>query len=314
MAIQTKVNPNTIQRTYSEMERLGIVETRRGQGTFIAEKAEIVDELKERLTREVEGFVKQMKELGLTKEEMVEGLKHSQREVKMEIKLEHVSKKYGRHTAVDDVSFTLSSGRIYGLIGPNGSGKSTTLKMMAGLLFPTSGFVKVDGKQATRDMVRQTAYLTELDMFYPDFTVKDMVNFYQSQFPDFQTEQAYRLLNEMQLDPEKKIKKLSKGNRGRLKIVLALARQADVILLDEPFSGLDPMVRDSIVNSLVSYIDFEQQIVVIATHEIDEIETLLDEVIILANGEKVAQREVEDIREQEGMSVLQWFKSKMEVC
>ncbi|MBU8613657.1 MULTISPECIES: ABC transporter ATP-binding protein [Bacillus] len=232
----------------------------------------------------------------------------------MEIKLEHVSKKYGRHTAVNDVSITLSSGRIYGLIGPNGSGKSTTLKMMAGLLFPTSGFVKVDEEQVTREMVRQTAYLTELDMFYPHFTVKDMVNFYQSQFPDFQTEQAYKLLNEMQLNPEKKIKKLSKGNRGRLKIVLALVRRADVILLDEPFSGLDPMVRDSIVNSLVSYIDFEQQIVVIATHEIDEIETLLDEVIILANGEKVAQREVEDIREQEGMSVLQWFKSKMEVC
>nr|MDH3082766.1 GntR family transcriptional regulator [Bacillus subtilis]WGD69319.1 GntR family transcriptional regulator [Bacillus subtilis] len=76
MAIQTKVNPNTIQRTYSEMERLGIVETRRGQGTFIAEKAEIVDELKDKLTREVlEGFVKQMKELGLTKEEMLEGIK-----------------------------------------------------------------------------------------------------------------------------------------------------------------------------------------------------------------------------------------------
>lgn len=232
----------------------------------------------------------------------------------MEISLEHVSKKYGRHTAVNDVSITLSSGRIYGLIGPNGSGKSTTLKMIAGLLFPTSGFVKVDEKPVTRDMVRQAAYLTELDMFYPHFTVKDMVNFYQSQFPDFQTEQAYKLLNEMQLDPEKKIKKLSKGNRGRLKIVLALARRASIILLDEPFSGLDPMVRDSIVNSLVSYIDFEQQIVVIATHEIDEIETLLDEVIILANGEKVEQCVVEDIREREGMSVLQWFKSKMEVC
>ncbi|AMA51602.1 ABC transporter ATP-binding protein [Bacillus inaquosorum] len=232
----------------------------------------------------------------------------------MEITLEHVSKKYGRQTAVNDVSITLSSGRIYGLIGPNGSGKSTTLKMMAGLLFPTSGLIKADEKPVTRDMVRQTAYLTELDMFYPHFTVKDMVNFYQSQFPDFQTEQAYKLLNEMQLDPKKKIKKLSKGNRGRLKIVLALARRTSVILLDEPFSGLDPMVRDSIVNSLVSYIDFEQQIVVIATHEINEIETLLDEVIILANGEKVAQRDVEDIREQEGMSVLQWFKSKMEVC
>ncbi|MHA6488842.1 ABC transporter ATP-binding protein [Bacillus cabrialesii] len=231
----------------------------------------------------------------------------------MEITLERVSKKYGSHTAVQDVSISLSSGRIYGLIGPNGSGKSTILKMMAGLLFPTSGLVKADEKQVTRDMVRHTAYLTELDMFYPHFTVKDMVKFYQSQFSDFQADQAYKLLNEMQLDPEKKIKKLSKGNRGRLKIVLALARRASVILLDEPFSGLDPMVRDSIVNSLVSYIDFEQQIVVIATHEIDEIETLLDEVIVLTNGEKVAQRDVEDIREQEGMSVLQWFKSKMEV-
>ncbi|MDO3662903.1 ABC transporter ATP-binding protein [Bacillus sp. C28GYM-DRY-1] len=231
----------------------------------------------------------------------------------MEINLEHVSKKFGRHTAVNNVSITLSSGRIYGLIGPNGSGKSTTLKMMAGLLFPTSGCVKADEKQVTRDMVRQAAYLTELDMFYPHFTVKDMVDFYQSQFPDFQTEQAYKLLNDMQLDPEKKVKKLSKGNRGRLKIVLALARRAPVILLDEPFSGLDPMVRDSIVNSLVSYIDFEQQIVVIATHEIDEIETLVDEVIVLADGEIVAQRNVEEIREQEGMSVLQWFKTNMEV-
>ncbi|MEG7335331.1 ABC transporter ATP-binding protein [Bacillus sp. 0102A] len=231
----------------------------------------------------------------------------------MEITLECVSKKYGSHTAVQDVSISLSTGRIYGLIGPNGSGKSTILKMMAGLLFPTSGLVKADEKQVTRDMVRHTAYLTELDMFYPHFTVKDMVKFYQSQFSDFQEDQAYKLLNEMQLDPEKKIKKLSKGNRGRLKIVLALARRASVILLDEPFSGLDPMVRDSIVNSLVSYIDFEQQIVVIATHEIDEIETLLDEVIVLANGAKVAQRDVEDIREREGMSVLQWFKSKMEV-
>lgn len=128
----------------------------------------------------------------------------------MEIKLEHVSKKYGRHTAVNDVSITLSSGRIYGLIGPNGSGKSTTLKMMAGLLFPTSGFVKVDEEQVTREMVRQTAYLTELDMFYPHFTVKDMVNFYQSQFPDFHTEQVYKLLNEMQLNPEKRSKSYQK--------------------------------------------------------------------------------------------------------
>lgn len=86
---------------------------------------------------------------------------------------------------------------------------------MAGLLFPTSGFVKVDEEQVTREMVRQTAYLTELDMFYPHFTVKDMVNFYQSQFPDFHTEQVYKLLNEMQLNPEKKDQKAIKRKSGQ---------------------------------------------------------------------------------------------------
>lgn len=231
----------------------------------------------------------------------------------MNITLHNVSKQYGRHAAVKDVSISLSPGKIYGLIGPNGSGKSTTLKMMAGLMFPTSGSVRADGKPVTRDMVRHTAYLTELDMFYPRFTVKDMLTFYQSQFPDFQMEKAYKLLEEMKLQPDKKIKQLSKGNRGRLKIVLALSRRASVILLDEPFSGLDPMVRESIVNSLVSYIDFEHQIVVVATHEIEEIETLLDEVIVLVNGEKAAQRNLEEIREQEGMSVLEWFKSNIQV-
>ncbi|MCC8352860.1 MULTISPECIES: ABC transporter ATP-binding protein [Bacillus] len=231
----------------------------------------------------------------------------------MNIVFDNVSKRYGGHTALNNISFTLYPGKIYGFLGSNGSGKSTTLKLIAGLMFPTSGSVQAGEQPVTRDMIKQTAYLTELDMFYPGFTVKDMLDFYESQFPDFQMEKAYQLLEEMQLKPKKKIKQLSKGNRGRLKIVLALSRKASVILLDEPFSGLDPMVRDSIVNSLVSYIDFEQQIVVIATHEIDEIEILLDEVIVLADGEKMAQRDVEEIREQEGMSVLQWFKTNMEV-
>lgn len=93
---------------------------------------------------------------------------------------------------------------------------------------------------------------------------------------------------------------------------MALSRKASVILLDEPFSGLDPAVRESIVNSLVSYIDFDSQIVVIATHEIGEIETLLDEVMVFIKGKIAERREVEEIREQEGMSVLQWYRSVMQ--
>ncbi|MBU8879509.1 ABC transporter ATP-binding protein [Bacillus sp. FJAT-29790] len=224
------------------------------------------------------------------------------------IKFQHVTKKYGRKYGLNDVSYTLEKGKIYGLIGPNGSGKSTTLKMIAGLVHPSNGTVIVNGKEADRKTAREVAYLTELDTFYQPFKVGDMIEFYYSQFPDFRMERAEELLQFMKLDRDAKLKQLSKGNRGRLKLVLALARETSVLLLDEPFSGLDPMVRDSIVKGLLSYIDFENQTVVIATHEIDEIEPLLDEVLAIQNGKVIDRYNVEELRETEGLSILEWMK------
>jgi len=227
------------------------------------------------------------------------------------IQLKDISKRYGKDFSLKKVSLTLETGKIYGLLGPNGSGKSTILKMMAGLVYPDLGQVEVNGEPVTRKISQHVSYLTELDMFYPSFTVGNMVDFYASQFVDFDKGKAKLLLQDMKLDAAKKIKQLSKGNRGRLKLVLALARKAPVLLLDEPFSGLDPMVRDSIVKSLLSYINFEEQTVMIATHEIDEIEPLLDEAIVILQGEIIEQKNVEDLREEEGLSVLEWFKSAM---
>lgn len=224
------------------------------------------------------------------------------------IEFQQVTKKYGGEFGLNDVSFTLEKGKIYGLLGPNGSGKSTTLKLIAGLAHPSSGKVIVDGKIADRKIAREVAYLTELDMFYDPFKVKDMIEFYDSQFPDFRRDRANELLQFMNLEETKKIKQLSKGNRGRLKLVLSLAREAKVLLLDEPFSGLDPMVRESIVKGLLSYLDFENQTVVIATHEIDEIEPLLDEVLALQNGKIIDRHNVEELRASKGMSVIGWMK------
>ncbi|MGJ7910992.1 ABC transporter ATP-binding protein [Neobacillus sp. LXY-1] len=229
----------------------------------------------------------------------------------MTVKLTTVSKRYGKDFSLKNVSLTFETGKIYGLLGPNGSGKSTTLKMIAGLVYPDSGKVEVSSEEVTRKISDKVAYLTELDMFYPTFTVGNMVDYYASQFPDFDKEKAGQLLLDMKLDSARKIKQLSKGNRGRLKLVLALSRKAQVLLLDEPFSGLDPMVRDSIVRSLVSYIDFDEQTVIIATHEIDEIEPLLDEAIVILQGTIIDQKNVEDLREEEGLSVLEWLKATM---
>ena len=229
----------------------------------------------------------------------------------MTVKLRNVSKRYGKDFSVKNVSLTFETGKIYGLLGPNGSGKSTTLKMIAGLVYPNNGKIEVDAEEVTRKICKKVAYLTELDMFYPSFTVGNMIEFYASQFSDFDMEKAEQLLIDMKLDRAKKIKQLSKGNRGRLKLVLTLSRKSSVLLLDEPFSGLDPMVRDSIVKSLLSYINFEEQTVIIATHEIDEIEPLLDEVIVIFQGDIIGQKNVETLREEEELSVLEWFKSTM---
>ncbi len=226
----------------------------------------------------------------------------------MAVKLSNVSKKYGKEFSLKNVSLTFETGKIYGLLGPNGSGKSTTLKMIAGLVYPNSGKVEVGNEEVSRKISKNVAYLTELDMFYPGFTVANMVDYYATQFTDFDLVKAEELLKEMKLEREKKIKQLSKGTRGRLKLVLALSRNAPVLLLDEPFSGLDPMVRDSIVKSLLSYINFDLQTVIIATHEIDEIEPLLDEAIVIFHGKIIGQKNVEELREEEGLSVLDWFK------
>ncbi|WP_147535447.1 ABC transporter ATP-binding protein [Bacillus marasmi] len=226
----------------------------------------------------------------------------------MGIVLQNVYKQYGKTEALRNINFSFEKGKIYGLLGPNGSGKSTTLKLMTGLVFPDNGAISIDETPVTRKTCSDVAYLTELDMFYDAFTVRETVEYVNSQFTNFNMEKALKLLNELKLDPTKKVRSLSKGNRGRLKLVTTLARDTEVILLDEPFSGLDPMVRDSIVKSLLKFIDFENQIIVIATHEINEIEPLLDEAIALINGDIIGHVNVEELRENQGLSVLKWFK------
>lgn len=226
------------------------------------------------------------------------------------IHLKNIVKKYGSHRAVDGITATFYKGRIYGLLGPNGSGKSTTLKMIAGLIHPTSGQISVNNKEVTRKIASDIAYLADGEMLYKNFTIKQMIEFFTSQFSDFQTEKAKELLSFMKLQPNQKIKSLSKGQRGRLKLVLTLSRKVPIVLLDEPFSGLDPMVRESIVKGLVSFVDFGEQTVIIATHEVDEIEPILEEAFIINNGQILNHCDVEVLREEQGLSVLQWLKSQ----
>ncbi|WP_044894688.1 ABC transporter ATP-binding protein [Bacillus alveayuensis] len=225
------------------------------------------------------------------------------------IELQNVTKRYGSVVALENVSLKLEHGKIIGVLGANGSGKSTLLKLIAGLAFPTKGKVIVDGKEVTRRISEKVAYLSELDTYYHNFTIQDMIDFYASQFTDFNKDKANEILAYMQLvERTKKLKHLSKGSRGRVKIALALAREVPVLLMDEPLSGLDPMVRELIVKGLVSFIDLERQTVIITTHEVSEIEYLLDEVIFIREGKVIERETVDELRETNHHSVVDWMK------
>jgi len=224
------------------------------------------------------------------------------------VKFENVSKKYYKELALDNVSFELPGGKVIGLIGPNGSGKSTALKLMAGLIRGNRGKVTVCGKPACRRISEEVAFLSELDAFYSFFTVQETINFYHEQYSDFELDKAESMLKFMQLKPDARVKDLSKGNRGRLKIVLTLSRRAKLILMDEPLSGLDPIVRESIIKGLVSFIDLEHQTVIMTTHEVAEIEPLLDMVVAIRDGQVLKIEEVDNIREEHNISLVEWMK------
>lgn len=216
----------------------------------------------------------------------------------------NVSKKYGITTALKDVSFEIPTGGIIGLVGPNGSGKSTLLKLIAGLVKRTAGEIFVCGDNVTRLIGKKVAFLAEIDSLYDFYTVKETVRFSGNVFPDFDDKKAYDILQTLQVDVDKKIETLSKGNRARVKIAITLARRVPLLIMDEPLSGLDPFVREDIIKIIAKYVEMEEQTLIISTHEVTEIEPLLDHVLVVRDGEIVLSEKVEELRETKAQSVL----------
>jgi ABC-2 type transport system ATP-binding protein len=220
------------------------------------------------------------------------------------ISFQNVTKRYGLTTALKNVSFQVATGGIIGLVGSNGSGKSTLLKLIAGLVKKTGGEIIVCGEHVTRLIGGKVAFLAEVDSLYDFYTVKETISFSASVFPDFDEEKAYEILGTLEVDLTKKIGTLSKGNRARVKIAIALSRKVPLLIMDEPLSGLDPLVREDIIKMIAKYVEMEEQTLIVSTHEVAEIEPLLDHVLLVQNGEILLSEKVEELRETKGQSVL----------
>lgn len=223
------------------------------------------------------------------------------------LKIEQLTKKYFNKVALDQVSISFEKGKIYGLLGPNGSGKTTLMKVVAGLHNQTSGEVLVNGKPISYKTKRDIVFMPTEDFLYPWMKIKTLIKYFSDMYPDFDSKKADELIKKLELNKDNKVSELSTGLKGRLKVALAIARNAPIYMFDEPLNGLDPISRE-IVLSLISETFNENKVIIVSSHLVSELETCLDEVVFLKNGIIELQGDAEMIREEKGKSIEALYK------
>ncbi len=209
--------------------------------------------------------------------------------------------------AVDGLDLTIGRGRIVGLLGPNGSGKTTLIKLLNGLLVPTHGAVRIDGEAPGPYTHSIVSYLPDR-MYLSDWMrTADLIDFFTDFYADFDRVKAHDMLRSLNISPGDRLKTMSKGTKEKVQLIVTMARQSQLYLLDEPSGGVDPAARDYILNTILTNYS-ENATVMISTHLISDIERVLDEVVFLKNGIMTLHDTVDNIREHEGKSVDQLFR------
>ena len=212
-----------------------------------------------------------------------------------------------RSVAVNNVTITLPKGKIIGLLGPNGSGKTTLIKMLNGLLTPTSGSIKINGAYVGVQSKARVAYLPDRTYLAGNKRINEVLGFFEDFYADFSREKAEEMLRSLNIDPTTKMKTLSKGTKEKVQLILVMSRNADLYILDEPIAGVDPAARDYILRTIINNYNPEAT-VLISTHLISDVEQVLDEVIFMRYGQLVLYTSVDNISEKHGKSVDAYFR------
>lgn len=223
------------------------------------------------------------------------------------LECQSLSKKFSGSIALSNVNLTLERGRIIGLLGPNGSGKSTLLKIINGLLVPDTGILQIAGMEPGIETKKIVSYLPEKTYLADWMKVSDIIDFFKDFYSDFDHQKASDMLERLKIDPNKKLKTLSKGTKEKVQLILVMSRKAELYCLDEPIGGVDPASRDYILNTIITNYN-ENATVLISTHLIADIENVLDEVIFLKDGAVTLHSSVDDIRTKEGKSIDSLFR------
>ena len=223
------------------------------------------------------------------------------------LKLEQVTKLYADKQALSAIDLVIPAGKIVGLLGPNGSGKSTMIKLINGLLEPTAGHITIKGNKPGIETKKVISYLPERTYLNNWMKVQDLLDFFDDFYSDFNINRAIEMLASLKIELNQKLKTMSKGTKEKVQLILVMSREADLYILDEPIGGVDPAARDYILKTIIkNYSDTST--IIIATHLIQEIENICDEVVFLSQGKIVLQGNVDEIREEKGKSIDALFR------
>ncbi len=237
-------------------------------------------------------------------------LQPGQREI---VRCMQVSKTYGTNNALNSVDLVIGNGRVIGLLGPNGSGKTTLIKLLCGLLTPTTGSITINGcpiGAATKAMV---SYLPDRT-YIPDWMkISNILDYFTDFYADFRRPIAEQMLNNLHIDPNAVMKTLSKGTQEKVQLVLVMSRNASLYLLDEPIAGVDPVARDYILDTIIRTHNPDSS-VVISTHLITDIEPVLNEVIMIKYGTLALHGDADQLRNTFGKSLNDIFKEVFAGC
>ncbi|MCI9378237.1 MAG: ABC transporter ATP-binding protein [Eubacterium sp.] len=223
------------------------------------------------------------------------------------LECKNLSKTYGSHTALNHINLSLESGHIIGLLGPNGSGKTTLIKLINGLLTPSEGTLSVNQAPIGPKSKSWVSYLPDHSYLEGSLRVNEIIRYFKDFYLDFEEERAYDMLKKLQINPNDKLKSMSKGTKEKVQLILIMSRRAKLYVLDEPIAGVDPAARDYILETILSNYD-EDAAILISTHLISDIENILDQVIFIKNGQIALNTSVDNIREKEGKSVDALFR------
>jgi ABC-2 type transport system ATP-binding protein len=214
------------------------------------------------------------------------------------IEIQGVSKAYHRDKAVDKLSMTIHKGSVFGLLGSNGAGKTTLLKMIAGICLPDEGQVLVEGMPVFEhpETKKRMVFLPDAPYFFPQTSLMQMAQFYKSVYPQWNEARFRQLATVFQLDPKRKLHRLSKGMQRQAAFWLALSCMPEVLILDEPIDGLDPVMRRQIKNLLFQESAERGLTVIISSHNLREIEDLCDHVGIMHKGRLIIEKELDQLK------------------